>query len=73
MATQAPNGQVIPLSVTAINEETATLDMNHELAGETLTFEIEVVEVREASAEEIAHGHVRGPMDTNTETFALIS
>ena len=61
LAAQAPNGQVIPLSVTAVNEETATLDMNHELAGETLTFEIEVIEVREASAEEVTHGRVHNP------------
>ena len=60
LAAQAPNGQVIPLSVTEVNEDTATLDMNHELAGESLTFEVEVIEVREATTEEIAHGHVHG-------------
>jgi len=31
------------------------------LAGKTLTFDVEVVEVRTATAEEIAHGHVHGP------------
>lgn len=36
------------------------VDANHPLAGETLTFEIEIVEVREATEEERAHGHVHG-------------
>ncbi len=61
LAAQAPDGNVIPLTVTAINEETATLDMNHELAGETLTFEVKVIEVRAATEEELSHGHVHGP------------
>ena len=58
LAAQAPTGEVIPLSVTAISDEYATLDMNHELAGESLTFNIEVIEVREASAEEVANSQV---------------
>lgn len=61
LAAQTPSGHVIPLSVVAINEEAATLDMNHRLAGEALTFEVSVVEVREATSEELAHGHAHGP------------
>lgn len=38
----------------------ATIDTNHPLAGQTLTYDIEVVDVRDASAEEIAHGHAHG-------------
>ena len=36
------------------------VDLNHPMAGKDLDFDIEVVEVREASAEELAHGHVHG-------------
>jgi FKBP-type peptidyl-prolyl cis-trans isomerase SlyD len=38
----------------------AEVDTNHPLAGKTLTFAIDVLNVREATAEEIAHGHAHG-------------
>jgi len=37
------------------------VDTNHPLAGQTLTFDVEVTAVRDATAEEISHGHVHGP------------
>jgi FKBP-type peptidyl-prolyl cis-trans isomerase SlyD len=37
------------------------VDANHELAGVELNFDVEVMEVREATADEISHGHVHGP------------
>lgn len=40
--------------------KTVDVDTNHPLAGKTLTFEVDVVDVRDASAEEIEHGHVHG-------------
>lgn len=38
----------------------ATVDFNHPFAGKTLTFDVEIVAIREASNEEIAHGHAHG-------------
>jgi FKBP-type peptidyl-prolyl cis-trans isomerase SlyD len=38
----------------------ATIDTNHPLAGKVLTFDIEVVDVRPASDEEMSHGHAHG-------------
>lgn len=37
------------------------VDTNHPLAGRTLTFEIDITEVRSATADEISHGHAHGP------------
>lgn len=50
-------------SVTIIKagRHSAEVDTNHPLAGKTVHFEIEVAQVREASEEEIAHGHAHGP------------
>ena len=50
-----------PFRVTEIGDEVVTVDFNHALAGKSLTFNVEVVEVRDASSEEIAHGHAHGP------------
>ncbi len=47
-------------TVTAVTETSATVDMNHPLAGETLHFDVEVMDVRESTAEELEHGHVHG-------------
>lgn len=51
-----------PREVTVIKAGLKTLDVdvNHPMAGRTLQFEVEVVEVRDATAEEIAHGHAHG-------------
>jgi FKBP-type peptidyl-prolyl cis-trans isomerase SlyD len=57
---QTPDGPRI-VCVTGIDEETVTIDANHPLAGETLHFDVAVVEVRSATIEELEHGHVHGP------------
>ena len=49
------------VTVTEVGLETVTVDANHPLAGVELNFAVEIVEVRDASDEEMAHGHVHGP------------
>jgi FKBP-type peptidyl-prolyl cis-trans isomerase SlyD len=49
------------VTVKAVSDKTVTVDANHALAGVELHFDVEVMEVRDASQEEIAHGHVHGP------------
>jgi FKBP-type peptidyl-prolyl cis-trans isomerase SlyD len=51
----------MPVTVVKAGRHSADIDTNHPLAGQSLTFDIEIVEVREASEEEIAHGHAHGP------------
>ncbi len=46
------------VTVVAINGDEVTIDANHPLAGEELHFDVKVVDVREATAEELEHGHV---------------
>lgn len=50
----------VAVVITEIDEDEVTVDGNHPLAGETLHFAIEIVDVRAASEEEIQHGHVHG-------------
>ena len=62
MRLQARGGNAArAVTVSHIAGDMVTLDGNHPLAGKHLNFEIEVVAVREATAEELAHGHVHGP------------
>ncbi|MGB0887131.1 MAG: FKBP-type peptidyl-prolyl cis-trans isomerase [Vicingaceae bacterium] len=55
------NGHVHPAKIVSINEETITCDVNHPLADQDLHFTGSVVEMRDATAEELDHGHVHGP------------
>jgi len=56
-----PDGEAVVVTVVAADTDTVTVDGNHPLAGEHLNFDLKIVEVRDASDEEISHGHVHGP------------
>jgi len=49
------------LTVLSVEGDTVKMDANHPLAGVALNFDVKVVEVRAATAEELEHGHVHGP------------
>jgi FKBP-type peptidyl-prolyl cis-trans isomerase SlyD len=57
---QTPQGHQ-QVTVLKVGHTMATVDTNHPMAGKTLIFDIEIVDVREASAEELSHGHAHGP------------
>ncbi len=54
---QGPQGEQ-HIVVTAVDGDQVTIDANHPMAGKTLHFAVEIVNVRDASEEEIEHGHV---------------
>jgi FKBP-type peptidyl-prolyl cis-trans isomerase SlyD len=58
---QDQDGNPMDGRVLEIGTETVKMDFNHPLAGEELHFKGEILEVREATAEELDHGHVHGP------------
>ena len=57
---RAEDGQVMLVTVKEVTDDTVIVDGNHPLAGQALTFDVEVIEVRPATADEIAHGHAHG-------------
>ncbi len=62
MQFHAQTGQGVQVvTVKEANDESVTIDGNHALAGETLHFDVTIKEVRDASQEELDHGHVHGP------------
>ncbi len=56
----APDGGMQIVTIRDIDGDDVTVDGNHPLAGQRLNFKVKVVDVREANAEEIAHGHIHG-------------
>lgn len=57
----ADDGEMLMALVVGMDEKVLELDGNHPMAGKDLYFEVEVISIRPASPEEIAHGHVHGP------------
>lgn len=65
-----PEGEVIPLQdnegnqfravVVEVTPEAVVADLNHPMAGKTLNFDVEILAVRPATEEELAHGHAHG-------------
>jgi FKBP-type peptidyl-prolyl cis-trans isomerase SlyD len=62
---QSPDGGAIVVTVVEVKDDAVVIDGNHVLAGVELNFEVKVIDVREASEEEVAHGHVHGPHGHN--------
>jgi FKBP-type peptidyl-prolyl cis-trans isomerase SlyD len=62
-------GDVYLAFVREIGDETVTLDFNPPLAGKTLTYHVEVIGLREATEEELRHGHVHGMHDYDEDDF----
>ena len=56
-----PDGVQMPFVISNVDGEEITVDFNHPLAGKNLNFDIELLNVRDATAEELSHGHVHGP------------
>ena len=50
----------VSVAITEVADDSVSVDANHPLAGKTLHFDVSVAELRDATAEEIAHGHVHG-------------
>jgi len=58
---QGPNGEMLVVTVMEVLEEHVLVDGNHPLAGVELNFDVKIIDVRDASEEEVEHGHVHGP------------
>jgi FKBP-type peptidyl-prolyl cis-trans isomerase SlyD len=57
----SPDGNQMPFVITDVKEQDVTVDFNHPLAGKDLEFDVELIDVRDATPEEMQHGHVHGP------------
>jgi FKBP-type peptidyl-prolyl cis-trans isomerase SlyD len=55
-----PDGENRIVTVVSTDSDSITVDANHPLAGVPLNFAVTIVDVRDASGEELAHGHVHG-------------
>lgn len=60
---QTPDGGMQIIEVKSIDGDTVTVDGNHPMAGQTLHFDVEITDVREATKDELEHGHVHSKSD----------
>ena len=58
---QGPRGNPVPLWIARIEDDAVHVDQTHPLSGKNLHFEVEIVGIRAASADELEHGHPHGP------------
>ena len=65
IALEAEDGQVLHCFIIAIRDDQVMVDANHPLAGVDLHFDVEIVGIRSATAEEQIHGHPHGPDGTD--------
>ncbi|ATX81910.1 FKBP-type peptidyl prolyl cis-trans isomerase [Mariprofundus ferrinatatus] len=61
--TETESGDIEFVRVTNVDGDNITIDGNHPLAGQNLTFAVEITDIRDATAEELEHGHVHGDDD----------
>ena len=61
---QNEQGQMIAITISKVEGDQITIDGNHPLAGVTLHYDIKVIDVRDATAEELSHGHVHAHGDS---------
>ncbi len=57
---QDEDGEIMTATIVSVNKNSVKLDFNHPLAGQELNFDVEIADLREATEEEIQHGHVHG-------------
>lgn len=65
---QSQEGELLNAVIVSISKDKVRLDLNHPLAGNELLFRVTVVDLREATEEELTHGHVHGD-DMDEEEF----
>ena len=58
-----PDGQVQMIRIIKLEGDDVTIDGNHELAGQTLNFDVKIDAIREPSEEELSQGHLHSPVD----------
>ena len=62
---ESGTGRQMEAYISELRDDGALLDLNHPLAGETLHFNVEVVGIRRATSEEVAHGHAHSEGHTH--------